>query len=565
MRNLVGVALLLAGLLLPELPAIAGVSAPPYVPPAVAVTLRAPGAADDLTTGRAVDDLWRALGTTWKATSVASGAAVWRVYYAAGQAPLPGDAISATPVAAVGTHKLYKAYAGNWLVLTRSSDAATLTLGFVGGTGDFASGDTFCDAGGIPNANGCWVSTLYDQVPSSGKSFLQPTKANGIPWTRNTVAGRRSLLFNALGRTINSGTYPTTAVWMAMSPAPSLVPMNVSVVFAGQAHSTQETGCAASVGPSNDANYYFANDGVDANRTPGMVVRASSPGVLAPVTAGFFGWWQTGGTAVTQANNLKSGSLTSGAGVSAQSGLAIGCASTGMTSGNADSDLLDMMVFNTAVGASDRLVLQATLSDLDGIFPQLRDPLIVLGDSTSSNPRSALRQSYPQQLIADLAQPMAVYNLSLFGTTLASQMARTSTISALCGSNARNRIITYKLGDNDIRAGASAATIQANHQTYVASLRSVCPDARIVNQTSLAASDLTSGGANDTVRLAVNAWMLTNRPGDAVADIGGDPALGSYSAMQAATAWSVDGQHMTDQGNAIYRATLTGPINGLVQ
>ena len=553
--------------------ALAGSSLPPYVPPAISVLQRAPTLTDDSAAGRSVGDQWRAFGATWTATSVAPGAATWAITYPSGQALLPGDALTGTPMVAVGIHRLYKAYVGNVLTLTRSLDSATQSIGFAPGTNtiDWSVGDAFCNSGGVVNGNGCWVSTLYDQRAGSGITYVQATKANGAPWTNHRgVSGQRTLLFNALGRTINGTTYPNTSIFMTMTPAPSVTPFNFSVAMTGQAHSTQETGCVASLGAANEFNIYLANDGADPARTPGLTARASTPGVPAPVSPSFYGWWNAGGAISSQANNAKSATASaSGAGVSALTQFTIGCPTVSMTNGNADYDLSDLFAFGSTPSTADRAILQATMSELYNVPTQVNDTLIFGGDSFTSNPRSALRQGFSQQVQPDLSQPMATYNLAIFGTTINVQATRTAPFAAICSlTTTRNNFVVDDLGGNDIRAAATATTIEAAYVTRAAAIRSVCPRARILLQTISSPNDFASGSANDITRIAINSWIRASAVGagaaDAVVDIAADPILGNYALLPGSVG-AVDGQHLTDYGNALVRNIAAPVINQLAR
>lgn len=103
------------------------------------------------------------------------------------------------PAGALGLYSVIKTtgWAGNCLQVRRSSDNATLDIGFSGNVVDFASADAFAAGSNL------FVTTFYDQS-GNGKDLTQPTQANQPVFVRASHwHGMRPITHDALsGATI---------------------------------------------------------------------------------------------------------------------------------------------------------------------------------------------------------------------------------------------------------------------------------------------------------------------------------------------------------------------------
>jgi hypothetical protein len=98
--------------------------------------------------------------------------------------------------AAYSLRKLDKDYAGDAIVVRRSSNNDTLVIGFSGGVLDTAALKTFCGTGATDT---CFVRRLYDQS-GNGRNFVQTTSANQprilTSGVINREAGTPAMVFN---------------------------------------------------------------------------------------------------------------------------------------------------------------------------------------------------------------------------------------------------------------------------------------------------------------------------------------------------------------------------------
>ena len=169
---------------------------------------RAPTSTDDVTTGHTgvsgnyQGDLWTYNGAVWQALQVSpAGQADWAVVSAPRPICTPG-ALTTAPAVCFGTTKLNLNYSGAALVLTRSKDFTTQSIGFVGTAIDSTTADTFC----FGSAH-CWITTWYDQ---SGNGY-NATATLGLYGAVPSAAGSGYAVNQTLTLATTGGTCTTPA------------------------------------------------------------------------------------------------------------------------------------------------------------------------------------------------------------------------------------------------------------------------------------------------------------------------------------------------------------------
>ena len=520
----------------------------PLLPPA----LRPPTAFDDSTVnGNKVGDLWLYQNQLWQALQVAAGDAAWTPVYIG--RTLPGDAVAS--VGLYGTVKLRAAWTGNCMVLTRGSDSATLTVGFVNGYVDEATADAFAIAKGDLAAGTCYVTTLYDQS-GNGYDCTQTTLANAPVWTNNRVNGLRAITFNSIETSVN-----TVSKWLSNATA-AFIPNRVSVAAISQQRSSRQTSSVFNIGAGTaifSTSTYVLGAGMSINAGySGSIVGHASPAVSL---------WSQWASSVTGYQNDDSGTFNTSLTGTSATGATIGTnIANGVTpnNGQADMDLVALQIIqpSTQLTAAQVLALRSSLHVLSGIAPQQPDTVwLAQGDSITNGFQASALRGYPANALAAIGRPVKLYNMGVSGITLATKISQlgttnsdysTGVVAAL--SAARNGIISVDLDTNDLTDSTVAATLFASHQSYFASLRTLFPNAKLleVSNTYRADSDATEQATLATlIGLKQAGWQTY---ADGLIDFASDPTLGSVAAMNN-TLYSPDKLHFTDLGYAIL-----GPI-----
>lgn len=232
--------------------------------------------------------------------------------------------------------------------------------------------------------------------------------------------------------------------------------------------------------------------------------------------------------------------------------------------------------------AIETLIQDATLADTVTLFTGATDStgqIICLGDSltfgqnastvTATTPANPVATSYPGRLQNYLnagSKTVDVVPLGLSGQTLVDLVtpqgaATTSYLQDWCAhlSPARQAagladVLALWAGVNDITTGISLATMQATALTAVAMVHSA--GGKISMQTTIPWAGY-FGTAQETQRLAWNAWLLANTAGfDLVIDMSqiADPGNGGYHPYQ-----DPSGGSDTVTTNLLYYHTVADP------
>ena len=167
----------------------AGSSLPPYTPPPLPLTQRAPSVADDSTAGYAVGNLWRYGGVVYQALQVTTGHATWSPVYAA-QA-LPTDAVP-TPLACYGNKALNASWLnGNWIDVSTSAGGTVTTIKFANGQPDVAS------LGRLIGGGLGYVSKVYDQCGAALDATQATAASQPVIRIDILTGGAPSIIFDS--------------------------------------------------------------------------------------------------------------------------------------------------------------------------------------------------------------------------------------------------------------------------------------------------------------------------------------------------------------------------------
>lgn len=369
-------------------------------------SLRAPTPADDAAQGYAVNDLWQACGHVWRALSVKTHAAVWRMVPLSG---LPADPFGQHALFAGGTVRLVSGYTGHALdvTLTVQGQAVTQTLDITAGGALDTTPLHARDAGTY-----AVVTRVYDQsgrghnleaVPGKAVVHIGEVEVNGQPalsWGEQNGPGGFTL---PAGLSVDAssfffgtiGAYASSNSGYAAYPVPLLLGQEgheFKVYFGGYeldgfvhvadaASQDQRLNLVVTNSPAtfsvwaHDAAYHVQSGNMQATGRGKMTVPT--------LKGGYIGFNADGGEWFSQGRN------------------------TGIWTGLILADHVN------DAGAVEQFRAEAALQGRQ--TPQERNALVVLGDSRSEGFRVADGRNWPQQ--AQAYGHYQSYNLAVSGAT----------------------------------------------------------------------------------------------------------------------------------------------------
>lgn len=400
-------------------------------------SLRAPTPADDAAQGYAVNDLWQACGHVWRALSVKTRAAVWRMVPSSG---LPADPFGQHALFAGGTVRLVSGYTGHALdvTLTVQGQAINQTLDITAGgaldTTPLRARDTGTYA---------VVTRVYDQsgrghnleaVPGKAVVHVGEVEVNGQPalsWGEQNGPGGFTL---PAGLSVDAssfffgtiGAYASSNSGYAAYPVPLLLGQEgheFKVYFGGYeldgfvhvadaASQDQRLNLVVTNSPAtfsvwaHDAAYHVQSGNMQATGRGKMTVPT--------LKGGYIGFNADGGEWFSQGRN------------------------TGIWTGLILADHVN------DAGVVEQFRAEAALQGRQ--VPQERNALVVLGDSRSEGFRVADGRNWPQQ--AQAYGNYQSYNLAVSGATtrhLLGMLPAAAQVAAHSG----NRVAVVFGGFND--------------------------------------------------------------------------------------------------------------------
>ncbi len=509
---------------------------------------RAPTQADDSTWNFSAGDYWTAPGGLWTNTLNTAGAAAWQ--------PAPDlsayvDKAVAAPLFAYAVKVVVAGFAGNCLDLRDTTHNTTQTLGFVNGGCDWATGDGFAAASGATVV----VSKVYDQSGNVYDLTCATNYTTCLPYSQFRVNGVRALQWNGNYVASAGGTYPR----MLNASVAITNEQAFSVAFVGRFMNGGDTQLPISMGSGSVWDQYYIIDGMwgtydsthgqfnffasagDAEPGFSLIVSSASPEVVTiddrSITFGHTG-------------NATSQALT-GIALGGPSGLGTGSVPTFEQGA---MDLWAIVGFNSALTTTQIAAFRQWAYSTWPIVPQLRNQLVVLGDSMMSGWGQQFDQNTMQDVRQMLTNPRRLINLAHGGktcTTLTSNLT-SGDYTTQIGWGAGHNILYGICGANDIIGGASATTVETNIQAWITAIR-----ARDATDPLIIQNYWSFGGTTyDTVRNAVNTWIIANcatlvAPAGACVDFSTDSRIGVNGASNSSTYFNSDILHLNAKGAGV--------------
>ena len=531
------------------LPAVASASAVPQV------TTRNPTATDDLFAGYAV---WPAANSSWfnivtnklfRCLRSTNGKAIWQEQTST---TALCDAV-ASPSAAYGTIKIVSAYSGPCFDVKRLSDNAVLTVGWVlSGTRyvvDAAAADAF-----VGTAIGV-ISKLYDQS-GNGNHIVTSTNpprwivpVAGLSWTQNNINGVRTITFDT------NGSQPQR---LPLPGSLSLDRANYSAVMG--IWPTQ---------PAEAATCYLVN-GTDASFLNNSLIRSDNAAKLAVTANVFPSFFQTDAEPKMMAFVSGAGGTTMVSNEDSMAGAALGALTmTGGAFGYYNSyqftgELACLAFYPRAITTTELGAAKTALYPILKVTTQVKDRLIVIGDSIGAGADSNSAMPLSRQLRAYLTRPMRIFNMGASGQLASWFDTNFATNTAPLFTSPGRHILVVQPGTNDIAGGATASAVYTSRTSINVKGKALANCWATIDVTLLPRSNtpLAGGGpAQETVRLAHNSLALANSAGfDAVIDAGANAVMGPYTACADASLY-VGALHPTALGQFNLVPDYASPIN----
>ena len=469
------------------------------------------------------------------------------------------------PQAAFGTILLTSAYTANkCLDLTRTSDSATTTLGFVNGIVDQAAGDAFA----INDPFSCHVTKWYDQS-GFGNDASQSTVINAPQWSSTkSVGGIRPVIFNTIRDPSGEETAETKLLTIGSL---NWTPGNMTLSISGQGISEDPSTIFEDTGQV----YSFRN----ILTVPAMTIDApgnpvhlntsfgASNNCWIPSTPAVCIWhWQDG--LCTGYSNNTTGSTNALVAQTPVTGANIGDPSSVF---GAIYDATSLVVFNRTSFAQMRRLnspLQVAAGVLD--FAAADTTIFVDGDSFSSGHGTLLNSTQYAIAMSSISETMVLINNAHTGRLL-SQIVPVVTTELLPFASTfkgKTLIVILEAGLNDVRAGQTTAQIVENFYQYVSIARSSFPNTFVFLCTTPLQVDISGnqqwrGQFMDLILFLRNNWPQTGAAG--LIDFFSDPIVGENNFLQSAmtnTLYSLDGGlHPTDLMVTILSKYVFGAIN----
>jgi hypothetical protein len=517
-----------------------GVSEPP--------SRRAPRSSDDETKGYVVGDYWidhkKAL---FQATRVTAGLASWR--------RITLGALPADLAACYAERRLVPGYAGKAKQIQRASDDATLDIGFLAdGSVDKAAEDAFVIG------TTAKVIIWYDQTANGYDATAATTfRPDAIPFdyvgNARGVQFSNSAVVNGIGGKIkNAMTIPVEL---------ELDSRDVSIVgLASFGHGTRNSPLVELSGVKPFCFGNCATTGISA-----LAIRHDSAfktftGERPPITPAVYGAISSA-SGVTMYHNERSSGAKSAYASNALAGGLIG-GTTLFVDGASDPDYgyntqAAVLIFDRAITADEYQGLVALLHAEFEVPPQTRGIIVCDGDSIVEGSFGTYLQSWPRRMESLLQRPAVIYNVANGGGTFSTQTSFiTSRWNGLYNdANPFNKLV-ISVGTNDLAADHTAATVYADLQTYLTTVRTAGWAGEIYGATIMPRGGFVTGN-REANRLAYNALLRANWAAlglTGIIDIASDPTMGAAGVYNDDTLFG-DTTHPNDGGIA-YEAQIFG-------
>lgn len=515
------------------------------------VTLRAPKSTDDAAHGYNVNDMWLFGNDVYIALKTTIGEAVWQVIPAAHALPI--DAIGGVaPVFAYGTIKLASGFGGNSFNAIRTSDSAALDIPFV----TTANGLNLAVLDAFSPGITVRVATWYDQSGNVNNATAIAANRPAVS-SSNVIGTTRSVVFDT---THASSTGPAFT-GMAIPSAGAATAGAISFITLMRLVNNLAMFPIELTGTNTVWGGYAASSPVFVlNRTAGQIKNIAHKPYATPEVYAFslaFG----SSTLVIGNQQLTT---ASGSGVST----ALTSATLGSSVSAATSGGLEMIValgYARQLSTSEMTNGIAAIYRESGVTPQVRDNLMVVGDSITAGTFQTLDINYARRIIPGLALPMNVSVDGRFGTSIAALDAAFASgvnVSGAYNPLATNNIMTIFAGTNDITGGATGAVTWAHLASFAAQARAA--GWKVALTTMLPRAGLTTPQQAEwaTYNSLIRAnWAST---ADALIDAQADDVIGPFAAASNGALYA-DGIHPADGIPIYFTNQFITQINSLLR
>lgn len=475
-----------------------------------------------------------------------------------------GDLVQTDPTLAMtwGTRTI----AGLRAISSISQQDATpaLTVAVAAGGSGYIAGDvgkTVVIQGGAPNA----TTTVTIATVSTGAVTAITLNAAGSYATGGTPANPAA---TAGGGTTGTG-LTVTIKWPFVSisgTVASYVPKNSTVFWVGAPRSSLQSNGVVNMGVASDWNLATSMSQLGM----GMVANATRSSLVTEASDALSVWVANNAVMSVYNGNNQAAFTSAVAGPASTTTLTLGNNETPEVHGPAVSDTVAWMVWSAVPSAAQLLNMRAATMATFGLIPQANDVWVAQGDSITVGHKATDLRGYPRQAIPLLSEVVRQYNIGITGTTLVFKMGAAvfnSEMVRIYDPLARRFVVSIDLGTNDITANVSGPTLFADLQAYVASVKALGSNVRVIVSTLLPRSGLS--GPQQTALTAYNVsiqtlWNVAQSDGglgvDGLADFAADPTMGASTAP-ANTALYVDTLHPTTLGYGYMAAIMAKQVN----
>lgn len=478
-------------------------------PPAVTVTGDGTGAAGTACVARA--NIWNQNGQIYTTYRSAAGRAMWL--------PRSVGGLPATPLGIWGTRRLVPTYTGNLIRVVRS-DLATFDVP----QAPDGSADVSALAAFLGTLVGR-VDIVYDQA-GGARNLTQTTDANR-PFVdvKNGLlrSNKPTLVIRNVGDYMDSG----VATWMNIPVAVSATSQASSafMVVSG----VQRINQSPLLWWENATNPTILGIAPTSASFFGTQIGAQNKFNLRhiPVNPSVIGFCSAAAEMSVFAGQEATRSTPAGTLVTTAGGR-VGVSAAPSTVRNSDFDWTALAMYARGLTEAERLDLTAVLTTTFGLVPQVSDAVVIRGDSIAMGLKVTDLMQLSSLLARTLGYDANFYNCAQSGLLGSEIVTSNRLMWPLLQPGARNNVVFYNAGTNDIIPGAqTAAQLFESLMLVREQMTAIVPSAKLVVSTLLPRGVFTA--PNQTEALAYNALVRANGGRariDAVADIANDPLIG---------------------------------------
>ena len=475
---------------------------------------RVPNGNDDTTKVYSAGNYWKdPSNNLWTNAVNTSGAAAWTPI--GNLSAYPCDAAGGC-YSAYGIFKLVSTYAGSSFQVIRASDSTTQNIGFVSNpsyvlpVADLATLNTFCEG------TTCTIAKFYNQSSSTTTDDCIPSAAGARPpATITMIGGYPTFEMNGNFRQQQASSFGAECTDASYSIASN----SVSAFVIGRMNNTGNTGLIMQTGGSgawkgrwfvSSSAWNVYNSSGNSNFIGGTQGKLSTMMDVFGFTSG----------ASTNAYYFNDNSLTG------QSSLGTSQTWTSFTMGSdpsaesnhwfADMNWIGIMNFSSQLSSAQTTQLKQAAYSAFPITPQLREQIVVHGDSLAAGWGDTVGQPWPYQLASMLPKPYKVTTTAVGGITCTSISTASPNQHKIAVQQGYNNMILIECGSNDIFTGRTPSQAYTDLQTVISNDRTVDSTDPIFVLTMIDRAN----GSQETNRQTYNTSI---RNGITVATIGTGP------------------------------------------